>query len=100
VGDGGAEHQYGETGGGERDQDRGDVEHARQDQAESAEHLGGADQPDGPGGEVLGPLHVRVGEELAPLLGQLRQAGGQEHRGEQAGDDPQKDIHGPLSVMG
>src|SRR6266542_1447858 len=91
VGDERADHQQHQTDGGQRRQNRRDVERGGQDQAHRSQNLEGADGLDAAGAEVLDPSPA--GGQLLLWLDQLHGAAGQEGYGQQSRNDPQSDVH-------
>ena len=93
----GADLDDGEADGGGHRQARCDAGQRRKDQAEGAEHLDQADQPDLAHRDGVHPTHHR--RELLLGLDQLLGTPECIDGGEQAGDDPVGDVHGAPTVV-
>src|SRR5688572_6476923 len=99
--DDGEQLQDDQSGDGQRSEDRGDPGEPGQDKPDGAEDLNGANELDRCGAEVLGPGQAT--DELVFRAGGFVGAGEEVGGGEQAGDDPDGDVHAyglPLVVGG
>jgi hypothetical protein len=87
------DHDQRQTDGRQRHQDRGDVEQGGQDQPDGAQDLDGSEGLDEAGAEIQDPSRARSLGQFLLRDEQLASARNQERSGQQASDDPQREVH-------